>query len=136
MYPDSDPRSWNYIRQYKRPIINFKKIAIMLLCFLAILILVFYLVHSLYGMNKAVITTVMCSLVFGFFTLKKTLITMVKVYQRYAPISVRSNCRFEPSCSEYMIQSLEKYGVIKGLLKGINRIYRCSTGDGGFDYLD
>lgn len=34
-------------------------------------------------------------------------------------------CRFYPTCSEYMILAIQKYGVIKGIIKGINRIQRC-----------
>lgn len=35
-------------------------------------------------------------------------------------------CRFYPSCSDYAIMSLEKYGVIKGVKLSINRIKRCN----------
>jgi len=35
-------------------------------------------------------------------------------------------CPFQPSCSQYMIDSLEKYGAIRGLFKGIWRIFRCN----------
>ena len=34
-------------------------------------------------------------------------------------------CRFEPSCSRYMIDALRKYGLIKGLGRGIMRVLRC-----------
>ncbi len=37
-------------------------------------------------------------------------------------------CVFYPSCSDYTIQAIEKYGVIKGLYKGIKRIIRCTPG--------
>ena len=50
----------------------------------------------------------------------------------------RMKCRFEPSCSQYMILAIEKYGVIKGVLNGIKRLSKCNNrGDGmrgGFDY--
>jgi Uncharacterized conserved protein len=36
-------------------------------------------------------------------------------------------CRYYPSCSEYMIRSINKYGIIKGLVKGINRIRKCNN---------
>jgi uncharacterized protein len=43
-------------------------------------------------------------------------------------------CRFEPSCSRYMIGALQKYGLIKGLSKGIGRILRCHPWNpGGYD---
>ncbi|SIO57848.1 hypothetical protein SAMN05444166_5504 [Singulisphaera sp. GP187] len=43
-------------------------------------------------------------------------------------------CRFEPSCSRYMIGALRKYGLITGLRKGIGRVLRCHPWDpGGYD---
>jgi len=43
-------------------------------------------------------------------------------------------CRFEPSCSEYMIQAIHKYGPIRGTAKGIWRICRCHPfNPGGYD---
>lgn len=66
--------------------------------------------------------------------LKRIIICCIHVYQKYAPESVRNKCRFEPSCSEYMILSLQKYGLVKGLTKGFKRIKRCNINDGGFDF--
>ncbi|MCK4269442.1 MAG: membrane protein insertion efficiency factor YidD [Methanogenium sp.] len=34
-------------------------------------------------------------------------------------------CRFYPTCSDYMILAIQKYGLLKGIKKGINRIRRC-----------
>ena len=43
-------------------------------------------------------------------------------------------CRFEPSCSEYMILSVRKYGPIRGAWKGVRRICRCNPWNpGGYD---
>jgi uncharacterized protein len=48
-----------------------------------------------------------------------------------------NNCIFTPTCSQYMIQSIEKYGTIKGIGKGIIRILRCNPfNKGGFDPID
>ncbi|HLL60536.1 MAG TPA: membrane protein insertion efficiency factor YidD [Candidatus Nitrosocosmicus sp.] len=45
-------------------------------------------------------------------------------------------CRFEPTCSQYTYQAVEKYGVIKGLVLGLKRIIRCHPfSKGGFDPL-
>lgn len=35
-------------------------------------------------------------------------------------------CRFHPTCSEYMAMSIKKYGILKGVPKGLNRIKRCN----------
>jgi putative component of membrane protein insertase Oxa1/YidC/SpoIIIJ protein YidD len=62
---------------------------------------------------------------------KKAIIGLVRLYQRYAPERIRRKCIFKPTCSEYMILALEKYGLVKGLYKGIYRMFfRCK----GFYY--
>jgi len=43
-------------------------------------------------------------------------------------------CRFEPSCSEYFIQAVHKYGPLRGAYKGVGRICRCHPWNrGGYD---
>ena len=64
---------------------------------------------------------------------KRIIICIVKTYQRYAPERLRNKCRFEPSCSEYMILSLQKYGLFKGVRKGVGRLMRCNIEGGGYD---
>ena len=65
---------------------------------------------------------------------KKIIIWMVHLYQNKAPDAVRLRCVFEPSCSEYMILAIEKYGVVRGVWKGIQRLGRCHAPNGGKDY--
>ena len=67
------------------------------------------------------------------FCLKRIIICLVRLYQRFAPASIRNKCRFEPSCSQYMILAIEKYGLWKGMKKGIDRLKRCNANGGGFD---
>ncbi|MBF7081375.1 membrane protein insertion efficiency factor YidD [Desulfallas sp. Bu1-1] len=56
---------------------------------------------------------------------KKMLIYVVRFYQLFiSPIKGRT-CRFYPTCSEYTIQAMEKYGLIKGSFKAIIRILKC-----------
>ena len=56
--------------------------------------------------------------------MKKSLIALVKWYQkRISPMSPPS-CRYLPTCSNYMIGAIEKHGL-KGVLMGIARILRC-----------
>lgn len=66
--------------------------------------------------------------------LKSILIFMVRLYQLWAPDTVRMSCLYEPTCSEYMIMAIEKYGCIKGVAKGVNRLRRCHSPNGGIDY--
>lgn len=65
---------------------------------------------------------------------KNFIIGMVLLYKAYAPLEVRAKCRFEPTCSTYMIMALKKYGLIIGLIKGIGRLIRCKPPNGGEDY--
>ncbi len=65
---------------------------------------------------------------------KPIIIFLIRLYQRYAPYEVRSRCLFIPNCSEYMILAIKKYGVIRGLVKGIRRLKRCEEPNGGIDY--
>ena len=62
------------------------------------------------------------------------LIGLVRVYQwTLSPIFGRQ-CRFQPTCSHYFIGAVEKYGAIRGSLKGLWRICRCHPFcRGGYD---
>lgn len=64
--------------------------------------------------------------------MRKILIFLVKLYQ-VTPLHSHSMCRFTPTCSQYMIDALNKYGTIKGLKLGFKRLKRCRPG-GGFGY--
>jgi putative membrane protein insertion efficiency factor len=57
--------------------------------------------------------------------LSYVLIQMVKFYQRAISPLLWSSCRFTPTCSQYMILAIEKYGPILGVWKGMLRILRC-----------
>jgi putative membrane protein insertion efficiency factor len=66
-----------------------------------------------------------------FFRRKHICIWAVKLYQYYAPSKVRWRCVYTPSCSHYMIMAIEKYGVIRGVIKGCKRLKRCKRINGG-----
>ena len=62
------------------------------------------------------------------------LIGLVRAYQAVLRPVLPSVCRFEPSCSEYFIQAVQKYGPLRGPWKGAGRICRCNPFcQGGFD---
>lgn len=58
----------------------------------------------------------------------------VLMYKAYAPMAVRDVCRFNPSCSTYMVLSINKYGLIVGIIRGLRRITRCKPPNGGDDW--
>ena len=130
-----DPRSGAYVRKLVRPKISWWKIILFVLCPIAysVLLLICLINYNVPG--------VICVAMILFFMIiyiavgfKAICINLVKIYQRYAPEAIRRKCRFEPSCSEYMILAIEKYGVLKGLFKGIDRLKRCNINGGGIDY--
>jgi len=62
------------------------------------------------------------------------LIAIVRFYQRAISPLIGSNCRFSPTCSQYMIEAIEKYGAVRGVWKGAKRICRCHPfSAGGYD---
>ncbi len=65
--------------------------------------------------------------------MKRLLIAMIHIYQKI-PGPWHKMCRHIPSCSNYMIESLERYGTLKGSYLGIKRILRCNPfGSYGYD---
>ena len=68
--------------------------------------------------------------------MKKVLIKIIKFYQRYiSRLKGRPSCRFYPTCSQYAVMAIEKYGALRGSLKAIWRILRCNPlSKGGIDY--
>lgn len=64
---------------------------------------------------------------------KNVILLTIFLYQRFAPDTIRAACLFTPSCSEYMRISVQKYGVFKGVKKGLRRLKRCHPPNGGAD---
>jgi putative membrane protein insertion efficiency factor len=65
---------------------------------------------------------------------KYIFIFLIKVYQRTLSRVLPSSCRFYPSCSEYGVQAIQKYGIFKGGWLTIKRIGRCQPfHSGGYD---
>lgn len=123
-----------------RPKIKYKKFIFSILGFFIILISIYIFSHLYlsekidnYNWIYTFIIILCIEAIYVAFLAKKAVIWCVKVYQHYAPDHVRLRCVFEPSCSEYMILAVEKYGVIKGVIKGIGRLLRCHL-PGGIDY--
>lgn len=57
--------------------------------------------------------------------IRRLLILLVRVYQVTLSPLIGSCCRFEPSCSAYCIQAIEKHGALRGLWLGLRRLGRC-----------
>ena len=62
------------------------------------------------------------------------LIAAIRLYQITLSPLLGPVCRFEPSCSRYMVESLKKHGLVKGLARGLHRLSRCHPWNpGGLD---
>ena len=66
------------------------------------------------------------------------LIGLIKIYKMFISPYLTPSCRYFPTCSEYSIESLKAYGLIKGVTKSIRRIFSCHPfrvlgGGEGFD---
>ena len=59
---------------------------------------------------------------------------IIKIYQKLISPILLPSCRFNPTCSQYSIQSLNKYGLLKGLWLTFKRISKCHPfGSSGYD---
>jgi len=57
--------------------------------------------------------------------LKKLFILPVRAYQIVLSPLLGKNCRFEPTCSQYMIEAIGEWGPFKGIYLGVRRILKC-----------
>lgn len=92
----------------------------------------FYIMHPLLSEAIILLTVITIELCFCF---KYALIGAIKLYQHYAPEEMRRRCLFMPTCSEYAILAVHKYGLIIGLCKSYYRlVYRCRGNIYQIDY--
>jgi len=57
--------------------------------------------------------------------LKKIFIAPIRFYQISLSPLFAPTCRYQPTCSHYMIQAINEWGVIRGTWLGLKRIFRC-----------
>lgn len=61
-------------------------------------------------------------------------IALVRLYQSVISPYLPSACRFQPTCSEYTLQAIERHGIFSGIRLGSSRIGRCHPWhEGGYD---
>lgn len=64
-------------------------------------------------------------------------IFVIKLYQKVISPLFRPSCRYYPTCSQYAVESFQKFGVLKGGAKAIWRILRCNPfSKGGYDPVE
>ena len=73
----------------------------------------------------------------GIFLMSKILLIIVRFYQLVLSPMKPPTCRFTPTCSQYMLEAVKKYGAWKGLHMGLRRMSRCHPwGDSGYDPVE
>lgn len=66
--------------------------------------------------------------------MKYIAVFLIRVYQVVLSPVLPNACRFTPTCSQYTLEAVKKYGFLKGLWLGLKRISRCRPGGGsGYD---
>ena len=66
--------------------------------------------------------------------MKCVLLWLIRLYQRGISAYTRPKCRFEPTCSAYAAEAIERFGALRGSYLAICRLMRCRPGGGhGFD---
>ena len=59
--------------------------------------------------------------------MKHILIFLIRVYQKLlSPLKTTPTCRFSPTCSQYAVEAIEEWGVVRGLALAIWRLLRCN----------
>jgi len=68
--------------------------------------------------------------------MKKILIGLIRLYRKHISPRKKPCCRFYPTCSQYSMEALEKYGALKGSYLSVRRILKCHPfNKGGYDPL-
>ncbi len=136
-------------REINRPKLTIGKVIISFVFVLCLILITTYItIHSFETLNLNLIlptkllsfklkypSLFFCLIYFSLLTiitiiyLKEILIIPIILYQRYADEDIRRRCLFKPTCSEYTILALRKYGVIIGLYKAYVRIFKKCIGN-------
>jgi putative membrane protein insertion efficiency factor len=66
--------------------------------------------------------------------MRELVLVSLRFYKQWISPLLPSACRFHPTCSEYMMHAVDKYGVIRGILLGLKRLSKCHPfHEGGYD---
>ena len=126
-------------RPLHRPKTNIKSVLVWLLCFEGGIVVVSlglsFTLNYIGGTFSFFSNNVFLSIynIVGIFFLicfsKRILILLIELYQHYASEDIRRKCLLMPTCSEYALLALQKYGVLKGVYKTIIRLTKKCKGD-------
>lgn len=69
--------------------------------------------------------------------LRRAVLAPVRLYRRVLSPALPRRCKYEPTCSAYAEQAIERYGILRGLVLAGWRLLRCNPfSHGGFDPVD
>ncbi len=127
-------RSLRPKRQLVRPSVKWASLLLdAFLLMLSIVIFPLSLFLPIPSLVKAIL--ILLASVLFCIVLKPLLFETIRVYQRFAPSRIRLRCKCEPSCSDYMSEAIRKYGLLKGVRMGYQRLQRCGVKVCGKDPL-
>ena len=70
-------------------------------------------------------------------TIRTVVTAPIKAWQRFISPAFGPRCKYYPSCSEYAVQSIERFGILRGLVLAGWRLLRCNPwSHGGFDPIE
>jgi putative membrane protein insertion efficiency factor len=64
----------------------------------------------------------------------KVALLALRIYKSYLSILFAGSCRFEPTCSQYAYEAIERFGVLRGVWLGLKRLLRCHPLSRKFGY--
>ena len=69
--------------------------------------------------------------------MRRVLVAPIRGYQRFISPALPRSCKYHPSCSEYAVQAIRNYGVLRGLVLAAWRVLRCNPwSHGGVDPVE
>ena len=69
--------------------------------------------------------------------LRRVVIAPIRLYQAVVSPAIGQRCRYYPSCSEYAVQAISRFGILRGLVLTVWRLLRCNPfSNGGLDPVE
>jgi uncharacterized protein len=69
--------------------------------------------------------------------IRRVVVAPIRLWQRFISPAFGQRCKYYPSCSEYAVQSIERFGILRGLVLAGWRLLRCNPwSHGGFDPVE
>ena len=68
---------------------------------------------------------------------RRVVVAPIRAYQRFISPAIPNRCKYEPSCSNYAAQAVQRYGILQGLVLAGWRLLRCNPwSHGGYDPVE